>query len=282
MFRICVLLILTFSLAAEEKMSLWKDDKAPLGDGSFEIAKVNFTVFPVKSDKPSPAVIICPGGGYGGHALRGEGPNIAKWLNSHGIAGLVLQYRLPKGRCKIPLIDVHRATRLTRFNAKKWNINPQQLGIIGFSAGGHLASTAVTKFDSGKSDGDEIDKMSSRPDFGILIYPVITMGKSTHGGSKRNLLGKKPSAELAELYSSEKQIKKDTPPVFLAHAKDDKPVPPVNSEIFHKAMQAKGLKSKYLELPNGGHGLSGYKGPSWDAWQKQSLEWLISEKIITP
>ena len=282
MVRVIALLLLSFSLSAEEKMSLWKDDKAPLGDGKSETAKVNFTVFPVKSDKLVPAVIICPGGAYGFHALKGEGPNIAKWLNSNGIAGLVLQYRLPKGRYLVPLIDVHRAIRLTRFNAKKWNIDPKQLGIIGFSAGGHLASTALTKFDSGKKDGDEIDKMSSRPDFGILIYPVITMGKGTHGGSKRNLLGKTPSADLVELYSSEKQIKKDSPPVFLAHAIDDKPVPPLNSELFHKAMQNKGLKSKYLELPNGGHGLSGYKGPSWDAWQKQSLEWLIKEKVITP
>ena len=148
---------------------------------------------------------------------------------------------------------------------------------MGFSAGGHLASTAATQFQRARPDiKDPIERLSSRPDFAILVYPVITMGELTHGGSKRNLLGANPSAELTRSMSSELQVSKSTPPCFLAHAVDDKPVPPIHSRLFYQAMQKQKVPGKYLELPNGGHGLNGYKGPSWDAWQKQSLEWLQS------
>ena len=261
-------------------MSLWKDDKAPLGNGKFEAFKVELTVYPVKSEKPAPVFIICPGGGYGGHAINPEGYGIGKWLNEQGIAGVVVKYRLPKGRSLIPLIDVQRAIRLTRFNAKKWNVNPKQLGIIGFSAGGHLASTALN-FSKNKGElDDDVDKLSCRPDFGLLVYPVISMGKYTHKGSKIRLIGKSPSEEMVTKYSGELQVSKDTPPTFLAHALDDKPVPPENSEMFYNSLVKNGVKAKYLKLPNGGHGLNGYKGPSWDAWQKQSIEWFRQEKLI--
>ncbi|MCM8532294.1 MAG: prolyl oligopeptidase family serine peptidase, partial [Lentisphaeraceae bacterium] len=140
-------------------------------------------------------------------------------------------------------------------------------------AGGHLASTAlVRQLDCPAKD--EVSKENAKPDFGILIYPVITMGKDTHKGSRRNLLGNTPSDEDLKYFSSELQVNSKTPPTFLAHALDDKPVPPVNSSLFHEALKKAGVETKYLELPNGGHGLSGYKGSSWDAWQKQSLEWI--------
>jgi acetyl esterase/lipase len=146
---------------------------------------------------------------------------------------------------------------------------------MGFSAGGHLASTALTHFDRGNpSASNPTDRVSCRPDFAILVYPVVTFGEKTHSGSKQNLLGKDPAPELIKLYSNELQVTADTPPAYLAHALDDAPVPPENSRALYAALQAKGIRSQYLELASGGHGLNGYKGPMWDAWQQGSLAWL--------
>lgn len=227
------------------------------------------------------AVVICPGGGYGTLVTGAEGHGIARWLNEHGIAGIVLEYELPKGRSQVPLHDAQRAIRLARANAKDWKLNTDRIGIMGFSAGGHLASTAGTHFDAGDPKAaDPIDRQSCRPAFMILIYPVITMGEKTHQGSKRNLLGKDPSVESVTLFSNEKQVTKNTPPTFLAHAKDDKVVVPDNSRMFHEALKAKNIASEYLELPSGGHGLNRYRGPMWEAWQTNSLRWLASQGII--
>jgi acetyl esterase/lipase len=227
------------------------------------------------------AVVICPGGGYGVLVTGPEGHGIARWLNRHGIAGIVLEYELPKGRPLVPLHDVQRAIRMARANAKSWELNVQRIGVMGFSAGGHLASTAGTHFDAGDTKAtDPIDRMSCRPDFMVLIYPVITMGDKTHRGSKRNLLGKDPTAESIVLFSNETQVTKNTPPAFLAHAKNDRAVVPDNSRMFHEALKAHSVASEYLELPSGGHGLNGYRGPMWDAWQTGSLDWLASQKII--
>ena len=269
MTRLLALLALTASAFAAETLPLWPGD-APEGNGKFsDSSKAKITVH--LPEKPNgAAIVICPGGGYGGLVTKGEGHGIAAWLNSHGIAGIVLEYRLPAGRPYVPLLDAQRAIRTVRANASQWKVDPKKVGIIGFSAGGHLAATAATHFTP-----------ENRPDFAILIYPVITMSVGTHGGSKKNLLGPNPTEELVNLFSNEKQVTKDTPPTFLAHALDDKPVPIENSRLFHQACQAKGVPSKLLELPNGGHGLNGYKGPSWDAWQKQSLEWL-RERKFTP
>lgn len=152
---------------------------------------------------------------------------------------------------------------------------------MGFSAGGHLASSAATHFDSGDANSkDAVERISCRPDFAILVYPVVTMGQQTHAGSKQNLLGTEPKPELVEYFSNEKHVAKNTPPMFLAHALDDKPVPPENSKMLFDALQSQKIPSKYLELPSGGHGLNGYKGPMWDAWQQQSLAWLADLKLI--
>ena len=227
------------------------------------------------------AVVICPGGGYGGLVIGPEGHGIAQWLNQHGIAGIVLEYRLPQGRPFVPLLDAQRAIRTVRSNAKPWNIDPGRIGIIGFSAGGHLASTAGTHFDGGDPQAaDPIDRVSCRPDFAILIYPVITMGEKTHGGSRANLLGRDPKPEMVDLFSNEKQVTDKTPPMFLAHAKDDTVVTPDNSRMMYEALKAHKVAAEYLELPSGGHGLNGYKGPMWDAWQTKSLEWLAAQKMI--
>ncbi|MEQ8789252.1 MAG: alpha/beta hydrolase [Pirellulaceae bacterium] len=271
------------SLSAEEpvKIALW-DGHAPNGDGTFDKADAILTVH--RPEKPNgAAIVICPGGGYGGLVTGGEGHGIAQWLGEHGVTGAVLEYRLPKGRPYVPLLDAQRAIRTVRANAKKWRLDPEHVGIIGFSAGGHLASTAGTHFDAGDKDADDpIARHSSRPDFMILVYPVITMGEITHGGSRNRLLGEKPTAELIELFSNEQQVTAETPPAFLAHAQDDKPVPPRNSELFYEALRAHKVAAKYLELPSGGHGLNGYKGPMWDAWQKQSLEWLAEQNLLPP
>jgi len=229
------------------------------------------------------AAIICPGGGYGGLVMGAEGHGIAQWLTSHGITGVVLQYRLPKGRSFVPLEDAQRAIRLVRNRAKEWKINANKVGIVGFSAGGHLASTAATHFpkSGGPPAKNLFDRISCRPDFAILVYPVVTMGKHTHRGSKRNLLGNNPDLQMVDLFSNEKQVTKENPPVFMAHAVDDRPVPPENSRMLYAALQKKNIPSKYMELPDGGHGLNGYKGPSWDAWQTGSIQWLKEIGILS-
>lgn len=277
-----VLLFASTCIAAEpkagdarkgERIALW-NGRAPLGEGKFEDAEAWITVHrPAKSN--GTAIVICPGGGYGGLVTGAEGHGIAEWLNRHGMTGVVLEYRLPAGRTFVPLLDAQRALRTVRARAKQWEIDPSRIGIMGFSAGGHLASTAGTHFDDGDaSAAAPLDRVSCRPDFMILVYPVITMGEQTHQGSKTNLLGKDPSPEVVELFSNEKQATERTPPTFLAHALDDKAVPPVNSKQFHEALVAHKVPAQYLELPSGGHGLNGYKGPMWDAWQEKSLAWL--------
>jgi acetyl esterase/lipase len=262
-----------------KKLPLWPS-RAPVGDGKFEAANASITVHPAPNPNGA-AIVICPGGGYGRLVTGPEGHGIAQWLNRHGIAGIVLEYRLPNGRPLVPLLDAQRAIRTARFNAKQWNIDPDRIGIIGFSAGGHLAATAGTHFDAGDPKAaDPIERLSCRPDFAILVYPVITLGEKSHGGSKGNLLGPNPTAELVNRFSNEKQVTDKTPPMFLAHAKDDTLVPPENSRMMVQALKSHHVAAEYLELPSGGHGLNGYHGPMWDAWQSQSLKWLAKQKII--
>lgn len=282
LFPVLAAFALTLSATAAEnpeRLPLWPS-AAPVGDGTVDSENAFITIHP--APKPNgAAVIICPGGGYGGLVTAGEGHGIAAWLNGHGIAGIVLEYRLPKGRSEVPLLDAQRALRTIRHRAKELALDPDRLGIIGFSAGGHLASTAGTHFDAGDAQStDPVERMSSRPDFMILVYPVITMDASTHGGSRTNLLGKEPTPELIERFSNEKQVTAQTPPTFLTHAADDKVVVPDNSLHFYEALLAKNVPAKYLALPSGGHGLNGYKGPMWDAWQKQSIEWLAEMKMM--
>lgn len=265
--------------AKPERISLWAN-RAPVGGGEFQNADATITVH--RASVPNgAALVICPGGGYGGLVTGAEGHGIAEWLNRHGIAGVVLEYRLPKGNSAVPLSDAQRAIRTVRSRAAAWGIDPKRIGIIGFSAGGHLASTAGTHFDMGDPKAtDVIEQVSCRPDFMVLIYPVISMGEKGHQGSRNNLLGKDATPEQIDQFSNEKQVTKQTPPAFLAHALDDKVVVPDNSRMFYEALKANGVETKYLELPSGGHGLNGYKGPMWDAWQTQSIEWLSARKII--
>lgn len=257
---------------------------APIGDGTQEKSTASIRVFlPPKAQATGTAVVICPGGGYGGKVLTHEGSYVAQWLNSHGIAGIVLDYRLPHGRHAVPLLDAQRAIRLARANAKAWDLRPNRIGIMGFSAGGHLASTAGTHFDAGNPNAaDAADRLSCRPDFMILIYPVIRMDEQGHKGTRINLLGPDPKPERVTLYSNEKQVTDQTPPAFLAHAQDDKTVPPLNSASFCDALKAHHIPAEYLKLPYGGHGLSGYKGPMWEAWHKGALAWLAQTGFLPP
>lgn len=263
------------------RMPLWPDT-APVGDGTREPADAAMTVFlPPREKATGAAVVICPGGGYIRHVLDREGPIVARWLNDHGIAAAVLEYRLPHGRPYVPLLDAQRALRVVRSKAKAWNVDPRRVGIMGFSAGGHVASTAGTHFDAGDPQAaDPIDRESSRPDFMVLVYPVVTMGEKTHEGSRQNLLGAEPAPELIRLFSNELQITDQTPPAFLAHARDDVAVPPENSRAFRDALKAHGVAVEYLELPEGGHGLFGCKGPLWEAWKARALDWMAAQGII--
>jgi acetyl esterase/lipase len=267
--------------AKVERFGIWHG-RGPVGDGTFEVADAFLTVhFPAKPN--GTAVVICPGGGYSRLVLGAEGHGIADWLNGHGITGAVLEYRLPTGRPRVPLLDAQRAVRTLRANARSWNLEPSRVGIMGFSAGGHLASTAGTHFDSGRADSaDPVERCSCRPDFMILVYPVITMGDMGHAGSRTNFLGKNADARLVELYSNERHVTANTPPTFLTHAKDDRVVPPENSRMFYEALRGNNVASRHQELPSGGHGLNGYKGPMWDSWQEQGLLWLAERKLIPP
>jgi len=228
------------------------------------------------------AVIICPGGGYGILAYDWEGTDIAKWLNRHGIAGIVLKYRLPEDASNevphlTPLLDTQRALRLVRHRAADWSIDTAKVGIMGFSAGGHLASTALTQFDRGDPQADDpIARESSRPDFGILMYPVISFAShSAHSGSRRNLLGEDDSPELRARYSAELNVTADTPPIILIHAADDKGVPVQNSLALYAALLEHDVPVEMHLYPNGGHGFALAIGQGHIAtWPERVSDWL--------
>ncbi|MEE2642934.1 MAG: alpha/beta hydrolase [Planctomycetota bacterium] len=240
-----------------------------------EKSSAKITIYPSGGPRDT-AIIICPGGGYGGLVTGAEGHGIARWLNRHDVTGVVLEYRLPRGRSFVPLHDAQRAVRLLRSEAGNLKLDRSRIGILGFSAGGHLAGSAAVHSDAGnRLAKDPVEKYSCRPDFAILVYPVVSMELPvTHAGSRRNLLGSNPTAELVEHFSIEKQVSNRTPPLFLAHAQDDRPVPPKNSQLLFAAAGKQKILAEYLKLPTGGHGLNGYKGPSWDRWQRESLAWM--------
>ena len=226
-----------------------------------EYTEATLTIYPAK--KPNgQAIVACPGGGYAGIATTHEGHDMATWFNTQGITYAVLHYRMPYGKHEIPLSDAHQAIRYMRKNAEKWGI--KQLGIMGSSAGGHLASTAATHFDA-----------ETRPDFQILFYPVVTMTDYTHQGSKDNLLGKNPSEELVKLYSNELQVTEQTPPAFIMHSSNDDAVPVLNSINYYLALCKHGVWSSMHLYPVGGHGWGYNESFPYKAQWKDELEkWL--------
>jgi len=232
-----------------------------------------------------PAVVVCPGGGYGALANH-EGHDYALWLNQHGVSAFVLRYRLGSGGYRHPIMlgDAQRALRTVRARSAEWKVDPSRVGIMGSSAGGHLASTAVTHFDSGKKDSsDLIESMSCRPDFGILCYAVITMGDNTHQGSRRNLLGDNPPPDLIDLLSNEKQVTQDTPPCFIWHTWEDKAVKVENSLEFAAAMQRAGVPFDLHIYERGRHGIGlNDKPPFTNAhpWSRDLAFWLKQRGIV--
>ena len=232
------------------------------------------------------AIVICPGGGYGGLASH-EGPTYAQFLQKHGINAFVLKYRLGSAGYRHPIMlgDAARAIRTVRANAKKWKIDPEKIGIMGSSAGGHLASTAITHFDNGDSKSrDPIDRVSSRPNAGILCYPVITMGQFTHQGSKRNLLGNNPPEQLVNLLSSEKQVRKNTPPTFIWHTAEDRPVPVENSLLFASALREAGVPFALHVYQKGRHGIGLADKPPFKnvhPWANDLVFWLKEQGFIS-
>jgi len=262
---------------------LWPDG-APGALGKEDKDIPTLTPYLPEPDKATgAAIVICPGGGYGGLAAH-EGKDYARFMNEHGIAGFVLKYRLGSGGYRHPVMlqDAARAVRTVRARAGVWKLDPKRIGIMGSSAGGHLASTLVTHFDAGKPDAaDPIERASSRPDAGILCYPVITMGKFTHQGSKRNLLGDDPAPELVRELSNELQVTKDTPPCFIWHTYEDAGVPVENSLQFADALRQAGVPFDLHIYQRGPHGLG--LGPrDWNPekrhpWTRDCAFWLQAQ-----
>ena len=231
------------------------------------------------------AVVIFPGGGYQHLSMEKEGSDVANWLAGAGVTTFVVRYRLgPNYHHPTMLGDGQRAIRTVRARAAEWNVDPRRLGVIGFSAGGHLASTAGTHFDAGKlADGDPIERVSSRPDFLLLIYPVITMRDSlTHGGSRRNLIGLQPAPELVRLMSNETQVTRETPPTFLVHSTDDKAVPVENSLLFYEALKRNGVPTEMHVFEHGGHGFGlAPKDPVLSTWTMLCESWMRRHGWLT-
>jgi acetyl esterase/lipase len=240
--------------------------------------------FPEKGKSTGTAIIICPGGGYSILSMENEGYAIARKFNEIGVTAFILKYRLPSDSIMVdktigPLQDAQRAVQLVRQRAKEWGLNTNRVGIIGFSAGGHLASTAITHFD--KAVIDNKDNVNLRPDFAILMYPVISFGELAHKGSKDNLVGKTPTPEMVDLYSNEKQVTANTPPTFLVHAQDDRTVPVMNSVVFYQAMVKAGVKGELHLYQAGGHGFGLNNKTTKDEWFERCKNWMDANGWLT-
>ena len=291
-YRFAVVVCLTIlcanassNLSAAEEMLLWPDG-APgaLGDEAKDKPRL-IAYLPAEEKANGAAIVICPGGGYGHLAMGHEGHEIGRWLNSIGVAGFIVDYR-HRGKGyghPAPLQDAQRAIRMVRTRAKEWNVNPERVGILGFSAGGHLASTAATHFDEGEKEAkDPIQRASSRPDFAVLCYAVIAFNEPyTHRGSQRNLLGNDPDAELVKSLSNEKQVTPQTPPVFLWHTTEDRAVPPQNSAHFYLACVKNKVPAELHIYEKGRHGVGLGKGiPGTEDWSKACEDWMRGRGLL--
>ena len=246
----------------------------------------DLTVFlPDPAKANGAAVLICPGGGYGTLAFDHEGNAIARWLNDNGIAGIILKYRLPSDRIMTdksigPLQDAQEAMRVIRRHSAEWKIDPKKVGVIGFSAGGHLASTISTHY------AEKVyavkDNVSARPDFSLLIYPVISMDTAiTHRGSRNNLIGIDPTEKNVLRFSNEKQINTNTPPAFLVHSSDDKAVPVMNSIGYYLGLQKNGIPAELHIFQKGGHGYGlSPNGGTESSWPGLCIRWLKAMGLI--
>jgi len=273
------LLTLALALTPSADQELLWPKGAPGAKGTEDVDKPRLHLYPAPEDKATgAAVVVCPGGGYRNLAMDHEGKEIAEWLNKQGISAFVLQYRLgPRYNHPAPMQDVQRALRMVRSRAKDWKLDPARVGVWGFSAGGHLASTAATHFDDGDAKAeDPIDRVSCRPDFAILAYPVISMKDPyVHKGSRTNLLGDKPDEKLIELLSNDLQVTAKTPPTFLFHTGEDTGVPAENSILFYMALRKNKVAAEMHIYEKGAHGLGISRGgPVVTTWKERLADWL--------
>jgi acetyl esterase/lipase len=258
MIRACLMLALAAAVSprAEAETLLWPSG-APGAKGTAATDKPTITPFPAAKPNGA-AVVVFPGGGYSGLATEYEGNQPAKWLNTLGVSAFVVKYRLGSSgyRHPIEMWDGQRAVRWVRAHAKDYGIDPKRVGVLGFSAGGHLAATVSTHYDSGNvAAADSVDRQGCRPDWSILAYPVITMDAAfTHAGSRSNLLGDAPAQKLVDSLSNEKQVTSKTPPAFLFHAKDDNVVPVKNAQAYYDSLLKRGVSAQLKLYEKGGHG----------------------------
>lgn len=276
--------------AGPEEMTLWQGD-APMAGGQESGDRPRLHLYRVQSDSPTAAIVILPGGGYGGLASDHEGVQIAEFFNKLGMTAAICFYRhRGEGNAgtgyghPVPMLDAQRAIRTMRANAKQWNIDPERIGVIGFSAGGHLASTVSTRFDDGDTAAaDPIDRVSPRPNFAILGYPVISFGAAhTHVGSQRNLLGPEADPELVRSLSSENAVTPQTPPTFLFHTAEDTAVPAENSLVYASALARAGVAVELHLFPSGPHGIGlGADRPGAGVWPRLCAQWLRGLKVIS-
>lgn len=271
--------------AQPQELLLWPEG-APGALGSEPKDKPKLIVYLPDADKATgAAIVVCPGGGYGGLAMDHEGHQIGAWLNSIGVAAFICDYR-HRGKGyghPAPLTDAQRAIRTVRAKAGEWNVKPDRIGVLGFSAGGHLASTAVTHFDAGKADAaDPIEKVSCRPDFGVLCYAVIAFDEPyTHRGSQNNLIGANADKELVKSLSNEKQVTEATPPMFLWHTNQDTGVPPQNSAVFYLACVEHKVPAELHIFERGQHGVGLGKGiVGTEEWSKLCEAWMRGRKLL--
>jgi len=279
----CALLVCFAStlVADEQWQPLWPDG-APGSKGTADQDVPALQAHPAAPELANGCgVVVCPGGGYGGLAMGHEGQEIVEWLNQRGISAWILRYRLGSKGYHHPIQknDVLRAIRTVRLNAAANKVDPNRIGVWGFSAGGHLASTAATHFDLGDATAsDPIDKISSRPDFAVLCYPVITMDEAfTHKGSRRNLFGsdRYENAKLVELLSNENRVTKSTPPTFIFHTTEDQAVPVENALLFYSALRKQGVNCEMHIYQKGRHGVGlASKDPVLNSWPSRLEDWL--------
>ncbi len=285
LFFVCIISMNGMGTSLETKEALLWPEGAPLAKGDNSEDQPTLTLYnPGEKLKNGCSVVICPGGGYWKIAMDHEGIEVAKWLNAHGITAFILKYRkAPDYQHPAPMLDVKRAIRWVRFHAADFQIDPNKIGILGFSAGGHLASTASTHFDHGDSEAsDPIDRRSSRPNFSILLYPVISFTTEyTHQGSKRNLLGENPDSKLVKQFSNELQVKEETPPAFLMHASGDTGVPAENSILYYMALRKMNIPAEMHIFEKGGHGFGlAPEDPVLSQWPGLCIQWMKSRELI--
>lgn len=286
------ILLICLRTVGQEFIPLWPEGKKPNNNGKrisdtiyneriWRVATPGMYSFVLpKAENKGTAVLICPGGGYERISYLYNGFNLAKWYNTIGINAFVLIYRLPHQQDLVkrqiaPLQDVQRAIRLIRKNAGKWLIDKKRVGVMGTSAGGHLASTLYTNYTDVSAIHDDLDTINYMPDFMVLLSPVISMGKYAHAGSKKNLLGADTSKSMIDEFSSELRVKKSQSPVFIVHAQNDSTVNVMNSVLFYNALLEKNINASIHVFPQGGHGISVMDNPgSTELWLELLKRWL--------